>query len=129
MMGGFILAAALAAAAPDAAQPSQIRFTGHTTADATLIRDALNEVARFSGHALKCGELTAVEASILPDGWQPADPNYRIGPPGTRYERWAVAQCGRTVPFLLGFWNAAEGGTLFQVGYPFPEEPRPAANR
>jgi hypothetical protein len=126
----FILAASAVAptppaqASPPPAPAVEIAFTGQTTADARLIGDAMQEVVRFSAHALKCDKLTAVKASMQPEGWQPADSNFRIGPASTRYERWEVAQCGRIVPFLIGFWKAPEGGTMFQVAHPFPGEPK-----
>lgn len=123
ILAGAALAPAAQAPAPPSAPPVQVRFTGRTTADATLTRDAVQEVARFSAHALKCDRLTGVEATIMPEGWQPADPNFRIGPPGTIYERWDAAGCGRGVPFLIAFWKPPEGGTMFQVGHPFPADP------
>lgn len=116
------LAAALSLAAmlPAPARADQVRVTGYSTADATLIRDAVQQILLVSAGALECNELTAVEASVLPEDWRPADQKYRPGPAGTRYERWEATLCGRVVPFLLGFWDAPEGGTMFQVGYPFP---------
>ena len=116
------LAAALSLASmlPTSARADQVRVTGQSTADAILIRDAVQQILRVGAGALECNKLTAVEASVLPDDWRPADPEYRLGPPGTRYERWEATLCDRVVPFLLGFWDAPEGGTMFQVGYPFP---------
>lgn len=113
------------APAPPAQPPAvEIDFTGRTTADPKLLWDAMQEVIRFSGgHALKCNSVTAVKASIQPEGWQPADPNYRVALPGTRYERWEVAQCGRIEPFLIAFWPGAGGKMEYSVAYPFPKEP------
>lgn len=130
----LILAAAAATPAPAARAPAaasapavEIDFTGRTTADPELLWDAMQEVIRFSaGHALKCGSVTAVKASIQPEGWQPADPNYRVAVPGTRYERWEVAQCGRVEPFLIAFWPRPGGKREYSVAYPFPKEPVPA---
>ena len=132
-MLAFILAAAALTPAPPAQAPAppaapaapaaEIDFTGQTTADARLIWDAMQEVMRFSsGHALKCDRVTAVKASIQPEGWQPADPNFRVALPGARYERWEVAQCGRVVPFLVTFWTV-KGTSEFSVAHPFPGEP------
>ena len=116
-------------AAPGAAKPAgpppEIEFTGKTDANGPLIWDAMQEVIRFSGHHLKCGQITKVDASILPPDWQPGDPNFRIGPPTTRYERWEVTMCGKTDKFLLGFWNDAKAGVQFSVGHPFPKEEVP----
>jgi hypothetical protein len=121
-------ALSLASMLPASARADQVRVTGESTADATLIRDAVQQILRIGAGALECHELTAVEASVLPDDWRPADPKYRLGPPGTRYERWEATLCGRAVPFLIGFWDAPEGGTMFQVGYPFPAAAEGAAN-
>jgi hypothetical protein len=117
----FAVAAAVTLTSPTVPESQQLRITGRTTADATLIHDAVQEVTRFSSLALKCDKLTGIEASVMPQGWQPADSNFRIGPPGTIYERWDAAGCGRVIPFLIGFWKAAEGGSMFQVAHPFPE--------
>ena len=126
----FILAAAALTPAPAAQAPTppsapavEIDFTGQTTADAKMLWDAMQEVMRFSsGHALKCDSVTAVKASIQPEGWQPADPAFRVALPGARYERWEVAQCGRVVPFLVTFWKV-KGVSEFSVAHPFPGEP------
>ena len=124
MMRAFDLAAtAFALALPAAATAQQVPLTGRTTADAAQIRGAMQEIVRFSGHHLKCSKVDTVEATILAEGWQPADPNFRIGPPGTRYERWGAAQCGRVEPFLVGFWVETGAGGQFQVAHPYPAEP------
>ena len=121
-LGAIKLAAALSLASmlPTSARADQVRVTGESTADATVIRDVLQQILLVGAGALECNQLTLVEASVLPEGWLPADPKYRPGPPGTRYERWEATLCGRVVPFLLGFWDAPGGGTMFQVGFPFP---------
>jgi len=130
-MTGLALIFAVAALAPapapsaPAAPAAEIDFTGRTTADAGLIWDAMQEVSRFSAWRLKCHRLTAVKASIQPEGWQPPNPNFRIAPSGARYERWDVAQCDRVVPFLIAFWGP-EGKKEFQVAHPFPGEPEAA---
>jgi hypothetical protein len=109
-------------AMPAPARADQLHFTGQTRVDGAVVRDAMQNVAQVAAGAEHCNQLTAVEASLLPDGWAPSDPAYRVGPAAsTRYERWDVSLCGRTVPFLLGFWPAPEGGMMFQVGYPYPE--------
>lgn len=132
MMAFILAAAALApavqapAAPADPASPSapaaEIGVTGDTIADPKVARDALRELGGFASRALKCSQIDGVEASALPAGWIPADPNFRIGPPGARYERWEVKLCGRSEPFLLAFWSEA-GGPQFQVGHPFPADP------
>jgi hypothetical protein len=120
------LALAILAGAP--ADADEVRFDGQTGADAALLHDAIQEVLRFSAMALHCDKLTAVQASMLAESWSPREPNFRIGPPGTRYERWWVTLCGRMEPFLVGFWRESGGGAQFQVAYPFPAD-LPAAPR
>lgn len=109
-------------ATPAAAQ--QVRFTGYTTAEPTLIRDTLNQLVRHAAATQACTELTAVEAAVLPPDYRPADPRYRAAAEGAAedvtYERWDAMLCGRTVAYLVGFWPSPEGGTMFQLSHPFP---------
>lgn len=120
----MLLMALLLAAAPDAAALAKIGITGRTAApDAKVAQAALNEAGGFAtGNALKCGEMGGAEASLMPKGWVPADPNFRIGPKGARYERWEIKLCGKNVPFLVVFWKR-KGRTDFQVAHPFPAGP------
>jgi hypothetical protein len=110
-------------APPAAPLPATLRVTGPTTADPKIVGDALQDVQHFSGgNPLKCSDLTAVAATPMPVGWQPSDPNFRLGPSGARYERWDVTLCGRVEPFLLVFWKDPTG-PAYSVGHPFPAEP------
>jgi hypothetical protein len=125
-------AAALAVPSPPTATPAvaplppQLHVTGPTTADPKIVGDALQEVQHFSGgNPLKCSDVTAVAATPMPVGWQPSDPNFRLGPPGARYERWDVTLCGRIEPFLVVFWKEASGPS-FTVAHPFPKGPAKA---
>jgi hypothetical protein len=119
----FSLAAAAAVApASEAPAAAEVAISGRTTADPKVAHEALGEVGGFAGRALKCSQIDGVEASPLPAGWVPTDPNFRIGPAGARYERWEVSLCGRREPFLIVFWSDA-GGPQFQVGHPFPAGP------
>ena len=126
----ILFAAALACAGPAAAQdPAQEpRFTGATTAETPALRSgALGEVSYFAGRTLNCGAASEVNVSVRPPGWVPADPNFRIGPAGSVYERWDVTLCGRVVPFLVVFWREASG-QQFAVGHPYPgDEGAPAS--
>jgi hypothetical protein len=112
-----------AAAAPDAAALARIGITGRTAApDAAVAQAALNEVGAFASakqSTMKCGERGGAKASLMPTRWVPADPNFRLGPKGARYERWEVDLCGKSVPFLVVFWKH-KGRPDFQVAYPFP---------
>ena len=121
----MLFALLLAAAAPDAAALAKLGITGRTAApDAAVAQAALNEAGGFaSGHALKCSERGAVVASLMPKGWVPADPNFRLGPKGARYERWEISLCGKSVPFLVVFWKDKKAGPQFQVAHPFPADP------
>ncbi len=120
----MLLLALLLGASPDAGALAKIGITGRTKApDAKVAQAALTEARAFaSGHALKCTEMGAAEASLMPKGWVPADPNFRLGPKGARYERWEIRLCGRDVPFLVVFWKK-KGIADFQVAHPFPADP------
>jgi hypothetical protein len=122
--GMMLLLALLLAAAPDAATLAKIGIAGRTKApDAATAQAALNRAGEFaSGHALKCGERGGAIASLMPKGWVPADPNFRLGPKGARYERWEIQLCDKKVPFLVVFWTR-KGRHDFQVAHPFPTEP------
>lgn len=114
----------LFAAGPAAAE--QVRFTGNTTADATLIRDALQNILRHAYGTQGCASLTAVEAAVLP-GYVPADDRYRVQQSDVRYERWDAVLCERPVSYLVGFWPSPEGGTMFQVSHPLPADVPPGS--
>ena len=73
--------------------------------------------------ALKCGEMGDATASLMPKRWVPADPNFRIGPKGARYERWEIKACGKSEPFLVVFWKDKKAGPQYQVAHPFPAGP------
>ena len=120
----MLLLALLLGAAPDAASLAKIGMTGRTRApDAIVAQAALNEARGFaSGQALKCSQMDGAVASLMPKGWVPADPNFRIGPKGARYERWEIKLCGKSVPFLVVFWKI-KGRADFQVAHPFPADP------
>ncbi|HEX8626098.1 MAG TPA: hypothetical protein VF782_13620 [Allosphingosinicella sp.] len=120
----MLYALLLAAAAPDASALAKIGITGRTAApDAATAQAALNRAGEFaSGTALKCGEMGGAVASLMPKRWVPADPNFRLGPKGARYERWDIKLCGKNVPFLVVFWKR-KGLTDFQVAHPFPADP------
>ena len=120
----MLLLALLLGAAPDSAALAKIGITGRTAApDSKVAQAALNEAAGFAaGHALKCGEMAGAQASLMPKGWVPEDPNFRLGPKGARYERWEIKLCGKSVPFLVVFWKK-KGRPDFQVAHPFPAGP------
>lgn len=101
------------------AHADQVRFTGRTTADATLIRDTLRNVLVIARARLNRSSTNLVTAEVLPPGYVPVGSKPE-GSAKTTYERWTVALCGNDVPFLIAFWGAPAGGTMFRVGYPFP---------
>ena len=128
---GFLLKLSALLVACGMAAPAsadQIRFTGETSVDAVVIRDALQNVLRVAAVSEHCNAMSAVESSLLPHDYRPPQA-YDAAPAGARYERWNVTLCGRVVPFLLGFWTPPEGGTMFQVGYPYPADDSAAATR
>jgi hypothetical protein len=110
------------------ARADPVHFTGTTTVDRTVIADALQQVKNVGLAKLKCGEMTSVESSILTATYSPKDTQNYAEPGKETYERWVVTFCGKTVPFLLGFWPASDGGTMFHVSYPFPADANSAAS-
>jgi hypothetical protein len=127
--GMMLLLALLLGSAPDPAALAKIGITGRTAApDAATAQAALNEAGGFASRPpMNCGEVGGARASLMPKRWVPADPNFRIGPKGARYERWEIQVCGKSEPFLVVFWKDKKAGPQFQVGHPFPVDPvRPA---
>ena len=122
----ILLASLLAAAAPTpSAEPpasAPTAVTGETAApNPEIAQAALNEAGGFARSALKCGDVGGAKASLMPEGWVPADPNFRLGPKGARYERWELQACGRSEPFLVVFWTD-KGRPDYQVAHHFPTE-------
>ncbi|GAB3361456.1 hypothetical protein GCM10027430_35410 [Lysobacter tyrosinilyticus] len=117
----FILATALAASLP--ASADQVRFTGKTTADQTLLVDTLNTVARLGPARFNCPTVEAIQVQVLPESFTPPGKNNPEGSNPTTYERWDATFCGKVVPLLIAFWPATEGGMMFRVGLPFPTSP------
>lgn len=124
----ILFALLLAATAPaQAAEPpvaGPMTVTGRTKApDPRTAQAALQEAGGFALRSLKCGEVgPGAKASLMPKRWAPADPNFRIGPKGARYERWELQVCGRSEPFLVVFWTH-KGHPDYQVAHPFPADP------
>lgn len=120
----FALLLAAAAPAQATAPPvAPMTVTGKTKApNPQITQAALQEAGGFARSALKCAEVGSAKASLMPKGWVPADPNFRIGPKGARYERWEIRACGRSEPFLVVFWKH-KGRPDFQVAHPFPAGP------
>ena len=114
----LILMVALALSLPVSAQ--QVRFTGQTSADDTLVVDALNTVALLGPSRFDCPTVEAVEAQVLPKSFTPPSKDNPEGSSPTTYERWDSTFCGKTVALLIAFWPAADGGMMFRVGLPFP---------
>jgi hypothetical protein len=119
--GALALTAILLAAQPAHAQ-QQFHFTGETTASPVLIHDAMQNVAMYGRAALRCTDITAVESRVLPASYVPGNPQYRIGTGTVVREAWNVTLCGKQVRFLLTFWPDGSGGTMFGIGYPYPDD-------
>jgi hypothetical protein len=119
----MLLLALLLGSAPDAGALAKIGITGRTAApDAQVAQAALDEVGAFASaktSTMQCGQRGGAKAALMPKRWVPADPAFRIGPKGARYERWDVDLCGKSVPFLVVFWKH-KGRPDFQVAHPFP---------
>ena len=105
----MLLLALLLGSAPDPAALARIGISGRTAApDPSTAEAALNEARGFAARPpMSCGEAGGAKASMMPKRWVPANPNFRIGPKGARYERWDIKLCGKDVPFLVVFWKEA----------------------
>lgn len=122
-MNAWTLVLAAALALPQPAMAQQVRFTGVTTADETLLVDTLRMVARLGPSRFDCPTVEAVEAQVLPASFSPPGDDKPEGDHPTTYERWDATFCGRVVPLLVSFWPAEQGGMMFRVGLPFPATP------
>ncbi|HEY0961874.1 MAG TPA: hypothetical protein VGE69_05910 [Pseudomonadales bacterium] len=103
-------------------QRQQLSFTGTTSASEMLIQDVMRNVMDIGDDDLGCPMPESVVADVLPPGFQPTDP--APAPKGARkpvYERWTIEFCGDEIPFLMTFWTMDQGGTSFDVDYPFQE--------
>ena len=98
-----------------ASAQEQVRFTGNTSADANLIHDAFQNVALYIRESLKCPNIELVESEVLPEGAIKRDPTQPEGTGPATFERWTVTFCGKKRPFLIVFWPAKEGGTMYRV--------------
>jgi hypothetical protein len=116
----LVLLAAATILAPYPAYADQIRFTGQTTADETLIQDALRNVMLIAA-AEHCTSLEGVQAKILSPGYKPAATASRPEGENATYEAWTATLCGKPTKFLITFWPAEDGGTMLAVGYPYPK--------
>lgn len=107
------------------AQPvlaDQVHFTGATTADVTLIKDALHQILLYSNATEHCPTLEGVEAKILSPTYKPVDAAKRPEAGKGTYESWTATLCGKPVKFLITFWPASDGGTMFAVTHPYPPD-------
>lgn len=121
----FAIAATLTFCATPA-MAEQLRFTGQTTANLDLIKDTLRQIQLIGQARNDCGVISAVEAAVHPEDFLPNEA-YRVGEGQVTYETWSTTMCDSKVKFLISFWAAPEGGTMFAVGYPYPadaSEPR-----
>ena len=93
----------------------QVRFTGQTSADEQLIHDAFQDIARYIRESLSCPSIEQVVAEVLPEGAVKHDPTQAEGTSAATYEQWTVSYCGRSRPFLVVFWAAKDGGTMYRI--------------
>lgn len=100
----------------------QVRFTGDTTANQTLLVDTLRTVALLGPGQFNCPTVEAVTSQVLPASFSPPGSHHPEGSSPTTYERWDATYCGRVVPLLIAFWPDEHEGMMFRVGLPFPEE-------
>ena len=69
-----------------------------------------------------CSPVQLVESEILPPSYSPPAASRVQASSKAHYERWTATFCGMKVPFLISFWPASDGGTMFSVTHPFPSE-------
>lgn len=105
----------LAFSASSAVAQEQVRFTGTTSADERLIHDAFQNIALYVRESLKCQTIDQVVAEVLPDGAIKRDAAQPEGTGPATYEQWTVSFCGKSQPFLVVFWEAREGGTMYRI--------------
>jgi hypothetical protein len=101
---------------------AQLSFSGTTLASEMLIQDVLRNVVEIGDAELDCAMPESVTADVLPADFTPVNP--APTPEGARkqvYERWTVDFCGNAVPILLTFWTLEQGGTAFDLDYPFDD--------
>ena len=104
------------------ARADQVHFTGETTASAVLIKDTLQTIAQYGYSLRRCPAPSAVEAKILPTSYVPRNPQYRLGTGTVVREMWNVTLCGEKIRFLVTFWPDGSGGSMFGIGYPYPDD-------
>ena len=94
---------------------TEVRFTGETTADETLIHDVMQHLIRYIQNNLKCEDIKLVEAEVLPEESIKRDPTNPEGTGPATYENWVATYCGTSTSFLVVFWASKEGGTMFRI--------------
>jgi hypothetical protein len=104
-----------------ASSAAEVRFTGNTTATRQLIGDALHQLVTIAEAKLTCTDLEAVVAEVMPRDFKPPGASTVAPDKAVTYERWTATLCGQQVAFLVTFWSAPAGGTMFAIGYPFPK--------
>ncbi|HTK86050.1 MAG TPA: hypothetical protein VL625_13280 [Patescibacteria group bacterium] len=110
-----------AAAYPSKLSAKNVEFKGKTTADAALVNSVFSNIMSISVKRLKCGSATQVTQEILPATYKPGGETFD-NLTTTTFEKWTPTLCGREISFLVGFWPAADGGTMFRVVLPFPAQ-------
>lgn len=110
-----ILALFTVALATSVMAQEQVRFTGTTTAGQQLIHDAFQNIAIYIRGNLKCNTIEQVVAEVLPDGTVKRDASQPEGTELATYERWTVSYCGKKRSFVVVFWDAKDGGSMYRV--------------
>jgi hypothetical protein len=98
-----------------AAAQEQVRFRGTTSADEQLRHDAFQNIVLYVRNSLKCDTIEEVAAEVLPDGAIKRDAAEPEGTGPATYELWTVTFCGKKRPFLVVFWEAKDGGTMYRI--------------
>jgi hypothetical protein len=110
-----LVASAILFAASSASAQTEVRFTGETTADDTLIRDVMQHLISYIHDNLKCDNVELVEAKVLPEESIERDPADPEGTQPATYENWVATYCGTSKSFRVVFWASKEGGTMFRI--------------
>jgi hypothetical protein len=103
------------------ATPAPVSVTGNTTADGELLRDTLVYLTQFAP-SFGCDRITSVDTYVLPPDTIRAKASFRMHDNQATYERWQVTVCGKVERFLIIYSPDPQGGTIFAINYPYPQD-------
>jgi hypothetical protein len=115
----ILIAVAVALASSAGAAPTQVRVSGTSNADGTLIHDIVQHITLF-GAAFHCPAPSSIEPSVISRSSIPASADYRVESDQAGYEDWKADFCGKTEEFLVTYWPDPNGGSFLKVTHPYP---------